>query len=103
MHDALSRERDEAAAEPAKEGVGFVLITNRALTKHNHRIAQIDRRLDAIEQEMAVIREHCTASEDALLEACRRYKEDYCRAVERVIGLGIERKQAAAALRRLSC
>jgi hypothetical protein len=40
------------------------------------------------------------AVRDAFQEACQRYKEDYCRAVERVIGLSFERKQAAAALRR---
>jgi hypothetical protein len=98
-HDALSRERNEGA-EPAQEGPGFVLIASRALTKHNHRIAQIDRRLDAIEQEMAVIREHCTASDDAFQKACRHYQEDYCRAFERVIGLSLESKRAAALLRR---
>jgi hypothetical protein len=99
MHDMLSRERNQGA-EPAQEGPGFVLITSRASAKHDHHIAQIDRRLAAIEQEMAVIREHCTASDDAFQKACRHYNEDCRRAVERVMGLSHERKQAAALLRR---
>jgi hypothetical protein len=101
-HDALSMAGDEGA-EPAKEGAGFVLITDRALTKHDRHIARVDRQLAAIEREMAVISEHCTASDDAFQEARRRYCEDYCRAVERVVGVGIERKLALAALRRLDC
>jgi hypothetical protein len=100
LHDILLSEEQNEGAEPAKEGAGFVMITDRALTKHSRRIAQINRQLAAIEREMAVISEHCTASDDALQEAVQRYKEDCCRAFEQVMGLGLARKQADAALRR---
>jgi hypothetical protein len=80
--------------------VGFVLVTDRALTKHNQHTAQIDRRLDDIEQEMAVIHEHCTASDDAFQEAVRRFYEDYGQALEKVVGLGFMSAQAKRALRR---
>ena len=79
------------------------MIADRALIKHNQHIAQTNRRLAAIEREMAVISEHCDASDDAFQEARQRYAAAYCRAVERVMGLSLERKQAAAALRRLDC
>jgi hypothetical protein len=96
----LSELRSEEHAKPSKRGAGFVLVTERALTEHNRRLAQIDRQLAAIERDMAVINEHCTASDDEFEEAVQRYRREYCEAFERVLGLAIARKQADAALRR---
>ena len=87
MHDVLSEQREEEHAEPGKRGVGFVLVTERALTEHNHHIAQIDRRLVAIERDMAVIDKHCTASDNEFQEAVQRYREEYRKAFELALGL----------------
>ena len=51
------------------------------MTRHNSRIAWIDRQLAAIEQEMEVISEHCTASDDALQKAVQRYRKDCLQAL----------------------
>ena len=69
LHDVLLEQREEEHAEPSSRGAGFVLVTDRALTEHNHRIAQIDRQLATIEQEIAVINQHCTASDDEFQQA----------------------------------
>jgi hypothetical protein len=100
MHDVLSEQREEEHAEPGKRGAGFVLVSERALTEHKHRIAQIDRRLVAIERDMAVIDKHCTAGDNDFQEAVRCYRQEYCRAFELALGLASARKQADAALRR---
>ena len=100
-HDLLFRLREEEHADPDKQGAGFVLITERALTKHNHRVAQINRQLAVIKRELAVIDKHCSASDDEFQEAVQRYKEGYCKAFEQSMGLAIARKQADAALRRM--
>jgi len=76
--DVLLAEREEEHAEPSNRGAGFVLVTERAITKHNRRIAQIDRELAAIERDGAVINKHCTASDDEFEEAMQRYKKEYC-------------------------
>jgi hypothetical protein len=99
-HDLLLELREEEHAEPTKEGVGFVLVTERALTQYDRRVAQIDRELAAIKQELAVINMHCSASDDELQEAIQRHKAEYCEIFERACGLAIARKQADAALRR---
>jgi hypothetical protein len=100
-HDVLLAQREEEHAAPNKMGAGFVLVTEHALTEHNRRIARIDRQLATIERDMAAISEHCTASEDEFQEAVQRYKEEYCRAFERSLGLAMASKQADAAVRRL--
>jgi hypothetical protein len=99
MYDVLSKQREEEHAAPSNEGAGFVLVTDRALTEYNHRLAQIDRQLATIERELAVIDKHCTASDDEFQEAVQRYQREYCEAFERVLGLAMARKQADAALR----
>jgi len=57
-HDLLLEQRSGEHAEPSSRGAGFVLVTERALTEHNRRMAQIDRQLAAIERELAVINRH---------------------------------------------
>jgi hypothetical protein len=99
-HDALSEGREEERAEPSNEGAGFVLFTQRALTKYDRRIAQIDRQLVSVERDMAALIEHCRPSDDEFQEAVRRYKQEYCEAFEQVLGGSIALKQAKAALRR---
>ena len=96
MHNSLLRSREEEPAEPSKEGAGFVMVTNRALTEYDHRIAQIDRQLAVIEREWAIINQHCSASDHEFRQAVQRYQREFCR----VVGLGMARKQAVAALRR---
>ena len=83
----LSKQREEEHAEPSNRGAGFVLITERALTRHNHRVAQIDRQLAAIERELVVISTHCSASGDEFQEAVQRYRREYCEVFERALGL----------------
>jgi hypothetical protein len=100
LHDLLSKQLEEDHAEPSHEGAGFVLVTDRALTQHNHRMVQIDRQLAAIERDMAVIIEHCTADDDEFQEAVQRYRREYCEAFEHALVLAMARKQADAALRR---
>ena len=101
MHDLLSVQRKEEHAAPGKEGAGFVLVTERALTEYNHRMVQINRQLAAIEREMAVIGKHLPpVSDDEFLEAVQRYRREYCQAANRAMGLAMAHKQAAAALRR---
>jgi hypothetical protein len=77
-----------------------VLVTERALTEHNRRLAQIDRQLTAIERDMAVINAHCTASDNEFQEAVQRYKKEYCELFEKALVLAIACKQANTALRR---
>ena len=101
MHDALLQQREEEYAEPGKRGAGFVLVTARALTRHNRRIAQIDRQLDSLEREMAAIDQHCSASDDEFEKAAQRYGKEYCKLVERVMGFAVASRQAKAALRRM--
>jgi hypothetical protein len=99
-HDVLLEERGELRAEPSNKGAGFVLVPERALTKYNDRIAQIDRRLARIERDISAINEHCIVTDDEFAEAVKRYREEYCTLFERACGLGLARKQADAALRR---
>jgi hypothetical protein len=101
MHDVLSKQLEEEQAESSKEGAGFVLVTERALTEYNHRIVQIDRQLAAIERDVAAINEHCTASDDEFQEAAQRYRREYCEAFERAMGLAMARRDADAVLRRM--
>jgi hypothetical protein len=98
-YDLLLGQREEGHAEPSSRGAGFVMVTERALTEHNHRVAQIDRQLATIKRELAVINEHCSASDDEFQEAVQRYRREYCEACERTLGLAIARKQADAVLR----
>jgi hypothetical protein len=100
--DALLAEREAACPEPSNEGAGFVLVTERAITKYNRRLAQIDRELAIIEREGAVIMEHCTASDDRFQEAMQHYREEYCALFERAVGATLYTKAAHAALRRKS-
>jgi hypothetical protein len=101
MHGLLLEQREEEHAEPDKRGAGFVLVPERALTRYNHRIDQIDRQLASIKRDMAAINKHCTSSDDELLEAMQRYRQEYCAAFERAMGLAMARKQADAVLRRM--
>ena len=101
MHEFLLWQRGEEHAKPSKEGAGFVLVTERALTEHSRRLAQINHQLAAIEQEIAVINQHCTASDDEFQQAVQSYRQEYCKAVERAVGLAMARKQADAMLRRM--
>jgi hypothetical protein len=101
MHRVLLGQWEEERAEPSNTGTGFVLVTERALTEYNHRIEQIDRRLAVIERDMAVINEHCSASDDEFQEAVQRYRREYCEAFERAMGLAVMRKQLDAVLRRM--
>lgn len=100
MHDVLSEQREEEHAEPSNRGAGFVLVSDRALTEHNHRIAQINRQLATIERDMAAINKHCSASDNEFQEAVQRYREECRKAFEWAFGLAMARKQADAALRR---
>ena len=82
-----------------QQGAGFVLVTERALTEHNHRIAQIDRQLAVIKRDAAVINQHCTASDDEFHQAVQRYRQEYCKAVEQAMGLAMSeasRRRATA-------
>jgi hypothetical protein len=100
MRDTLLERLEEEHAEPRNRGEGFVLVSERALTKHNRRLAQC-RQLTTIERDMAAIGKHLPPVSDAeLRQAARRYMEDYCRAVKRVMGLAVALKQAEAVLRR---
>jgi len=99
-HDVLLGQREEEHAEPSNRGAGFVLVTERALTEHNRRLAQIDRQLTAIERDMAALDIHCRASDDEFQQAVQQYREEYCKLFERACGLTIASKQADAALRR---
>lgn len=101
IHGLLLEQREEEHAEPSKEGAGFVLVTERALTQYDHRIVQIDRQLAGIERDITVINKHCTSSDDELLEAMQRYRQEYRKAFERAMGLAMARKQADTVLRRM--
>jgi hypothetical protein len=100
MHDQLLEEREQTHAEPSNRGVGFVLVTRRAATEHDRRLAQIDRQLTAIERDTANIAKHCSASDGEFQAAMQRYRREYYAAVERAAGLAFAHKQAMAALRR---
>jgi hypothetical protein len=106
MHDALSEQRWEEHAEPSGSGAGFVLVTERALTKHNHRIVQIDRQLAVIERDMAAVNKHCTASDDELQDAIQAHMQKFTDTFHEVAGRGSAYRQqlkaAKARLRRLS-
>jgi hypothetical protein len=99
-HNSLSSLREEDRAEPSNEGAGFVLVTERALTKYGHRIVQINRQLDVVERDMAALIEHCRPSDDEFQEAVQRYSREYREAFERTLVTAIAHKQAEAALRR---
>ena len=77
-----------------------MLVAERALTEHGRRMVQIDRQLATIERDMAVINQHCTASDDEFQQAMQRYRREYCEAFGRAMGLAMVRKQADATLRR---
>ena len=89
-HDLLLKQREEEHAEPDNRGAGFVLVTERALTEHSRRLAQLDHQLAAIERDMAVIDKHLLpASDDEFQQAVQRYKREFCEAFERAVGLAI--------------
>ena len=100
LHDQLLKQRGEEHADPDKQGAGFVLVTDRALTEYNQRMVQIDRKLAAIERDMAVINEHCVANDDELLEAMQRHREEFRELIARAFELSLASKQANATLRR---
>ena len=60
LRHVLLEQREEEHAEPSNRGAGFVLVTERALTKYNRRMAQIDRQLATIEREISMLAKHCT-------------------------------------------
>ena len=53
-----------------------MLVTDRALTKHNHRVAQIDHQLAVIKRELAVINAHCTATPEQTQAALQIYQKE---------------------------
>ena len=65
-----------------------MLVTERALTKHNRRLAQIDHQLAAIEREMAVIDKHLLpASDDEFQQAMQATDRNTARLSRRPWGL----------------
>jgi hypothetical protein len=97
----LLEQRGEERAQPASEGAGFVLVTERALTEYNHNIARIDRQLAVIERDIGAINAHLpSVSDDGFQQAVQRYRQEFREIFNRVIGLAMARKQAESALRR---
>ena len=88
------------------QGVGFVMVPERALTEHNHRMAQLDRQLAVIVRDAAAIKKHCTVSDDKLEDAIQAHEQKFKATFDEVLGRGWAYKQqlkaAKARLRRLS-
>ena len=101
MHDVLLEQREEEHAEPSKQGRGLCAGHRTRLDRAQSPHRAIDRQLAVIERDMAVINQHCTASDDEFQQAMQRYRREYCEAFERAMGLAIARKQADAVLRRM--
>jgi hypothetical protein len=90
----------EDRREPTK-GTGFVLHTARAVAKRNSRVAQINRHLDLIERDMAVIGKHCAASDKQIRAAAEAHKKRFLAALGKRMALGGATREADAKLRRL--
>jgi hypothetical protein len=88
-------------ARESVKGAGFVLRTERAVAKHDARVAQIYRQLDAIDRDAAVIGRYCTASDDEIEAAAEAYRKRVLTALGKVMALGSAKREADAELRRL--
>jgi hypothetical protein len=102
MRAALLEQLEEERPAETTRGAGFVLLTERAVVKHNDHIAQINRELAAIERDGAVISKHCTASDDEIESAAEAHRKRFVDALNKFIGLALARSKADALLRRLS-